>query len=293
MYPEFADFVFSIVKTSGIAGSLLKRTGGILNAPYRVEVATMKSKRTLMTALIGLAMLAAPITAAAKDHKDHDGGGKNYSHQESRSFNAGKHEFRNQRTWTPAPVAAVRQDWNEDHRGWNGHRDWNEDRHDNGWHNGWRHRDGDADDYANYGYGGYYRNRGYYTGPAYVAPYYGRSGYASGGACAWAQHVRNVYSRDRYTGHPAAARDLLSQLRRAEQACGGVPYGGGGRGLFSGFAGVPAYENYGGYNNYNYSGYNGGYGQPYGYGDGYGNGYGNGYGGGASMLAPLLQQFVH
>ena len=44
---------------------------------------------------------------------------------------------------------------------------------------------------------------------------------------------------------------------------------------------------------YNYSGYNGGYGQPYGYGDGYGNGYGNGYGGGASMLAPLLQQFVH
>ena len=51
----------------------------------------------------------------------------------------------------------------------------------------------------------------------------------------------------------------------------------GGRGLFSGFGGAPAYENYGGgyggYNNYNQSGYNGGYGQPYGY--GYGNGYGN------------------
>jgi hypothetical protein len=243
----------------------------------------MKSKRTLMAALIGLAMLATPIAAAAKDHKDHDGGGRNYSHQESRSFNAGKHEFRNQRAWTPS-VAPVRHDWNEDHRGWNEHRDWNEDRHDNGWHNGWRHNYGDADDYSNNGYGGYYRNRGYYNGPAYVTPYYGRSGYAaSGGSCAWAQHIRNVYNRDRYTGHPSAARDLLPQLRRAEQSCGGASYGG--RGLFSGF-GAPAYENYG-YNNYNYGGYNGGYGQPNGY------GYGNGYGGGASMLAPLLQQFVH
>lgn len=229
----------------------------------------MKSKRSLMTALIGLAMLATPIAAAAKDHKGHDGTGRNYSHQwESR------HEFRNQRAWTPAPVVAVRRDWNKDRH------EWKEYRHDNGWHNGWRHGDGDADDYPNYGYRTYYGNRGCY-GPAYVTPYYGRSGYAyGGGACAWAQHIRNVYARDRYTGHPAAARDLLPQLRRAEQACGGVPYGGGG--LFGGYAGVPAYENYG-YNNYNYSGY----GQPYGY--GYGNSYGNGY----SMLAPLLQQFVH
>jgi hypothetical protein len=290
VYPEFPDFVFSIVKTSRIAGSSRNRAGGILNALYRVEVATMKSKGSLMTALIGLAMLATPITAAAK--KDHDGGGRNYSHQsESRSFNAGKHEFRNQggnARWAGAPYVATHHDWNEDHRGWSGYR------HDNGWHNGWRNGDGDADDYANYGYGGYYRNRGYYNGPSYVAPYYGQGGYAAGGgSCAWAQHVRNVYARDRYTGHPSAARDLLPQLRRAEQSCGGGSYYGGGRGLFNGFAGVPAYENYGGYNNSNYNGYNGGYGQPYGYGNGNGYGYGNGYGGGASMLAPLLQQFVH
>ena len=282
------------MKIIGIESGSPNRAGGILNAVYRVEVATMKSKRTLMTALVGLAMLATPIAAAAKDHKGHDGGGRNYSHQsESRSFNAGnKHEFRNQRAWSAAPVVAVRHDWNEDHRGWNEHRDWKEYRHDNGWHNGWRHNDGDADDYPNYGYSRYYGNRGYYTRPAYVAPYYGRrSGYASGaGSCAWAQHVRNVYARDRYTGHPSAARDLLPQLRRAEQACGGVPNGG--RGLFGGYAGVPAYENYGGYNGYN-NNYSGGYGQPYGYGYGYGNGYGNGYGGGSSMLAPLLQQFVH
>jgi Ni/Co efflux regulator RcnB len=288
VYPEFADFVLHIVKTTGIEGGSRNRADGILNAPSRVEVATMKSKQILMTALVGLAMLATPIVASAKDHK---GDGRNYSHQsESRSFNVGnKHEYRNQGgngRWAAAPVAV--------------RRDSNAYRHDNGWHNGWRQNDGDADDYANYGYGGNYGNRGYYNSPAYVAPYYGRSGYASGGGgCAWAQHVRNVYARDRYTGHPAAARDLLPQLSRAEQSCGGAPNGGAGRGLFSGFAGAPAYQNYGrGYNGYNNSNY-GGYSQPYGngygnaYGNGYGNGYGNNYGGGSSMLAPLLQQFVH
>jgi hypothetical protein len=54
----------------------------------------MKSKQILMSALVGLAMLATPIIASAKDHK---GEGRNYSHQsESRSFNVGnKHEYRN------------------------------------------------------------------------------------------------------------------------------------------------------------------------------------------------------
>src|SRR5580765_5481236 len=129
----------------------------------------MKSKQILMSALIGFAMLATPIVASAKDHK---GDGRNYSHQsESRSFNAGnKHEYRNQGgngRFTAAPVVAAHRDWNEGHRG-----GWNEYRHDNGWHNGWRHNDGDADDYANYGSGRYYGNRGYYyNSPAYVAPY--------------------------------------------------------------------------------------------------------------------------
>jgi len=285
VYPEFADFVLEIVKIIGIEGGSRNRADGILNAPSRVEVATMKSKQILMSALIGFAMLATPIVASAKDHK---GDGRNYSHQsESRSFNAGnkhefkagnKHEFHNQGgngRWAAAPYVAARHDWNEDRH----ENRWNEDRHDNGLHRGWRNRVGDADDYRDYG------SRGYYAGPAY-APYYGRQGYAgyAGGACGWAQHVQNVYTRDRNTGHPAAAADLLPQLRRAQQACGGVPYGGG---LFSGFGGYggdPAYSNYGGYNGYNnsnYGAYNGGYGQPY------------GYGGGSSMLAPLLQQFVH
>ena len=46
-----------------------------------------------------------------------------------------------------------------------------------------------------------------------------------GGACAWANHLRNVYRHDEETGHPAAAADLLNQLHRAERSCGGVPYG--------------------------------------------------------------------
>ena len=232
----------------------------------------MKSKRSLMTALIGLAMLATPITAAAKDH--HDGGGRNYSHQsESRSYNAparsyqNHHEFRGERNWAPV-----------------GHRDWNEDRHEQrGGNRGW----GDADDYRNYGHNYGYRNygyRSYYAAPAYT-PYYGGSGYG-GGSCAWAQHIQNVYSRDRYTGHPAAARDLLPQLRRAQQACGGAPYGGG---LFSRY-GAPAYADYAGYTGGGYGGYNGnGYNNYNGY-----NGYGyNQPSYGASMLGPLLQQFVH
>src|SRR5260370_1715688 len=165
----------------------------------------MKSKRSLMTVLIGLAILAAPITAAAKDH--HDGGARNYSHQsESRSYNAparsyeNRHEFHNERNWNAAPVA---------------HRDWNEDRHEHkGWNRGW----GDADEYRNYGYRNY-GYRSYYAAPAYT-PYYGS--YGNGGvASALAQPVRNVYARDLYTGHPAAPADLLPPLLRARQACGG------------------------------------------------------------------------
>lgn len=228
----------------------------------------MKSKRHLMTVLVGLAMLATPMTAAAKDH---DRNGVNNSHpSQSRSFNApGRnvapavatgHEFRNQRgngSWTTAPTVAANRDWRVNRNEYNG------------WNRG-------AYNYQNYG------NRDYY-GPAYsgVAPYYGTQsyGYAGGGsgACNAARRIRNEYVRDRNTGHPAAASDVLSRLRRAERSCGGVPFAGSGSGLLGGYGGAPAYQNYGGYNNSNYGGYNQ---QPY------------GYGGGSSMLAPLLQ-YIH
>jgi hypothetical protein len=82
-----------------------------------------------------------------------------------------------------------------------------------------------------------------------------------------------TYQRDRATGHPAAAYDVLRQNQWAMRSgCAtGAPVGGGLLGGLSGYRGAAPYG--GGYNG---GGYNGGYGQPYGSG---------------SMLAPLMQYF--
>ncbi len=133
----------------------------------------------------------------------------------------------------------------------------------------------DANAYRNYGY-----NSGYaapvYAAPAYSAAPYG-GGYATGNGCGAAQRVMNTYYRDRNTGHPAAAYDLLRQNQWATRSgCAtGASVGSGflgGLGSLGGYGGgyrgAPAYN----------SGYNGG-------------GYGQSYGGG-SMLTPLIQQFV-
>ncbi|HKN12006.1 MAG TPA: hypothetical protein VJX68_02330 [Candidatus Binatus sp.] len=175
----------------------------------------MKFSRNLMTGLIGLAMLAAPITAAAQDRDS----GKYDSHQ------AQVQSHDNAPARTAAPAIATRKESRDqrDARSFNTgpvvteHRDVRVDRdHDA---DRWKH-DGDRD-YRNYGD----RDRDYdgpyaVEAPIYVMP----RGYA-GGACGWARHLRTVYEQDRNTGHPAAAADLLPQLRKAERACGGVPYG--------------------------------------------------------------------
>ncbi len=223
----------------------------------------MKSKRGLMTMLVGLAMLATPLTAAAYDHS--------YSvHHDSHAAHSFARALRN---GNPAAV-----------------RDFRAER-----------AFGTAGEYRNYGrpYNrGYYGAPGYVAAPGYAAPYYGGGvpAYAVGNGCGRAQSVMNQYYRDRNTGHPAAAYDLLRQNQWAFRSgcAGAAPVGGG---MLSGlgglFGGAPAYNNYrpaynggglggllGGapaYNNYrpayNGGGYNGGYGQP----------------GGSSMLAPLLQ----
>ena len=231
----------------------------------------MKSKRSLMTVLVGLAMLATPIVAAAKDH-NHDGA-NNPRPAQARAFVAPARSF------VPARVATRVGTVNEyRNQGPVFHRDWVDN------HPGWN---------RGYGYGpGYYANRGYYN-PGYVvapvAPYYaapGYAGYAGNGSCAAARHFMIVYQQDRATGHPAAAADVLRNHQWAFRSGCGVPPVVGGGGLFNGFGGlrngfggVPAYNNYGG-----------GYGQPYG---GYNGGYGQPYGGGSAILAPLLQNFVH
>ena len=216
----------------------------------------MKSKRSLMMVLVGLAMLATPIAAAAKDHGRYD---NSHAARVSRSFNAPARNFTpavaNRSipiSRMPAPAAVTRRELRHEWRG--------------------------ANAYRNYGYG----NRGYYPAPVYTAPVYAApgyqgygSGYGGGQNCRRAQSIVNNYYRDRSTGHPAAAYDLLRQNRWAfNSGCvSGAPMGGGLLGGLGGLGGVPAYNNYGG--NYGgYGGYNGGYGQPY---------------GGTSMLAPLLQ----
>ena len=199
----------------------------------------MNSKRGLMTVLVGLAMIATPIAAAAKDHNQYD----------SHAARVSRHEFRNGATWMPASAAVARHDWREHHV----------------WEN--------ANAYRNYG------NRGYYGAPAYVAapvypvaaPYYSGGYGGGGGGCNGATRIMRTYQRDRATGHPAAAASLIRQNQWAlHSGCAsGAPVG---RGLFGlggqgGYGGAPAYNN---------GGYGGGYGQP-GYGGGYGQpGYGGG-----------------
>jgi len=214
----------------------------------------MNYKRNLMTGLIGLALLAMPMTAAAKDNDS----GRNNQHQErteshanapapraysapARSENharnvapapAPRNDVREQRaprnetrTFAPAPSLAPREDLRQhaENRTWApapepAHREVRGDRDDGGRWN--RDRDRDRD-YRNYDNDRRYDDDDYAEGaPYYLMP----EGYA-GGACAWARHLRGVYYHDRNTGHPGAAEDLLPKLRRAERACGGVPYG--------------------------------------------------------------------
>jgi hypothetical protein len=174
---------------------------------------TMKIKTNVMAGLIGLALIATPIAAAAQDQN----GARNETHQTQ----VQKHETvpapRNMKPVAPVnreiappppnmrPVAPEARDWRD-------------------------HRDHNYRDYRNYGdrdYGRHYDRDYVVETPVYVMP----RGYA-GGACAWAQHLRNVYNEDRNTGHPAAAEDLLGQLHQAERNCGGVPYGFNDFGLF-------------------------------------------------------------
>src|SRR5271163_4793691 len=218
----------------------------------------MNSKRSLMTALVGLAMLATPIAAAAHDYNHYD----HATH--AARVAAETHPFANHAYGNGAFA-----------------------RHE-------RHEEraiADANAYRNYGRGYGYAAPAYvapaysapvYAAPAYAAPgyaaapYYG-GGYGGGNGCRRAQSVMTNYYKDRNTGHPAAAYDLLRQNQGVlNSGCatgapimGSAPLGG----LLGGLGGYgrPAYN----------GGYNTGYAQQ---------GYGQPYGGG-SMLAPLLGQF--
>ena len=253
----------------------------------------MNFNQKLITGLFGLALIAAPITAAAKDdngrnnsHQEQAQSHSNDSHPEARhqeqaSHNQGREERAAQPHEQRAAQPQVREQPREEHqaaraenrqdnrnefraenrqdrnefraenrqdnrnnvvreqrgdenrgqreaaRDFNGveHRDAREDRHEGNWDRD-HHEGGDHDGHWIYGDRG--RDYDLAYDPDYDREY--ESGWVmpysySGGACAWARHLRNVYRHDRYTGHPAAAESLIWQLRRAERRCGGVPYG--------------------------------------------------------------------
>jgi len=214
----------------------------------------MKSKRSLMMVLVGVAMLATPITAAAYDNNHY---ARDNAHNNSRAAHVSRSTNAPARAFAPArnvgPAGVTQRDFRNNVAAAN--RDWRED------HNGWNRGSGTSDEYRNYGNPGYYRAPGYpVAGPYYGAPgYVGGPGYAAAGPCGRAQKVMNIYARDRNTGHPAAAADVLANNQALFRSCGiGSPYAGA-------FGGVPAYNNYGGY------------GQPY---------------GSTSTFAPLIQQFL-
>src|SRR6202022_1460288 len=143
----------------------------------------MQYRKNLITGLIGLAMLATPIAAAAKDRDSRN----DYNNAPiSRSYDVPTQSD----TWNSSPIVLV-DDWREDRYERN-HR-WGND--------GWRDRRGYNYNRGYYGYG----NRRHYPTPRTHG----------GGSCGWARHLRRVYNQDRYSGPPAAASDLLPRLRRA------------------------------------------------------------------------------
>jgi hypothetical protein len=157
----------------------------------------MKSKRSLMRVLVGLAMLATPITATAYDNDKH-------AHDDSRAAHVSRSSKPPARSFAPArnvapPVVTPHEFHNNalaPNRAWR-----------------------DANEYRNYG------NPGYYRAPAYsvVAPYSGGPGYAGGAACRQARGIANTYYHDRNTGHPAAAAYVLAHNQWAfRSGCAGV-----------------------------------------------------------------------
>ena len=191
----------------------------------------MNSKRSLMTALVGLAMLATPISCRCPrlHHYDH----ATHAARVAAAVNA-THPFANHAFGNGAFA-----------------------RHE-------RHEEraiADANAYRNYGRGYGYGAPAYvapaYTAPVYAAPAYVAPGYAAapyygggygGNGCRRAQSVMTNYYKDRNTGHPAAAYDLLRQNQWAlNSGCatgapvmGSVPSMGGLLGGLGGY-GRPAY----------------------------------------------------
>lgn len=166
----------------------------------------MRSIKSILAAIAGVAMLAVPITASAAGHHRNARDRAHYAESAParRSFNV--------RNFAPARAFAPRAAEGRRFRRFG--------------------RDDDAfGGYTNYGYSnyGYTPPAPVYVPPApevnYAAPYYGSN-------CTAAQRAINIARHDRNTGHPAAANDVLRNHSQALASCPQV-------------GGMAAYGNYG------------------------------------------------
>ena len=125
----------------------------------------MTTKKNILAAMVGLAMLAMPVSALAKDH--HGGDWNNPRPQVW--HDQGKHNgwFKNEgnREWRDDGWSRNHRDRDDYRPGWYGN---NYNQPPAAWHH-----ESDSDDY---GYnGGYPYNGGYAYGGGYGTPYYGKS----------------------------------------------------------------------------------------------------------------------
>jgi hypothetical protein len=183
----------------------------------------MRSTKTLMAAMLGLAMLAAPITAAAAEHHH---GARNYARAAAsvpHAFNF--RNFASARTFAPAhSVAPPVFNTNRGARSaeWRQHRDFDDD-DDN-----FAGNRGVVPVYPSYGYANPQPAIGYVA----PAPAVGYATPSYGSPCVVAQRAIKIARHDRRTGHPAAANDVLRNNAQALASCPGI-------------AGLPAYGSYG------------------------------------------------
>jgi hypothetical protein len=195
---------------------MTRNTDGIGSAPLSASRRhPMKSKRKLIMALLGLALFATPINALAYQRgpvarTNMAAPARNFARARSTAFShpAAFRSFSN-------------RNFPERSNTMLGARPFARPFQANPVMNNWKGNEFPQ----NYGGYGYNQAPGYgYAAPAmgmYGAgmPSYGGGEYA-GGACTNVQRLQNQARRDWYTGHPAAAVDLLQRMRWAENRCG-------------------------------------------------------------------------
>jgi hypothetical protein len=168
----------------------------------------MRSTNSLIAAILGVAMLATPVAAAAAEHHRGD-------RNSARAAASAPHSFNFHNSAPAGPLAATRAFAPRAYRGNRGERsvNWRHDR--NFAYNNLPATNAVVPIYPSYGYTNSVPMAGY-VAPApmvgYAAPEYGSP-------CVVAQRAIKIARHDRRTGHPAAANDVLRNNSQALASC--------------------------------------------------------------------------